>query len=103
MKEDLVLIQLQELSLSHVMSIEIIVHLIYDRQYLFCFKKRVRDHVSHSECYVFDCRFTDSTFHIYNLHFFDRKMILVHLQLVLHLKQSIIHILLLIFEQRRVR
>ncbi len=30
MKEDLVLIQLQELSLSCVMLIEIIVHLIYD-------------------------------------------------------------------------
>ncbi len=39
MKEDLVLIQLQELSLSRVMSIEIIIHLIYDQQYLFCFKK----------------------------------------------------------------
>jgi len=93
MKEDLVLIQLQELSLSCVMLIEIVVHLIYDQQYLFYFKKRVRDHVFHSECYVFDRRFTDSTFHICNLHFFDRKMILVHLQLILHLKQSIIHIL----------
>jgi len=93
MKEDLVLIQLQELSLSHVILIEIIVHLIYDRQYLFCFKKQVRDRVSHSECYVFDHRFTDSTFHICNLHFFDRKMILVYLQLVSHSKQSIIHIL----------
>ena len=30
MKEDLVLIQLQVLSLSRVMMIEIIVHLIYD-------------------------------------------------------------------------
>jgi len=100
MKEDLVLIQLQELSLSRVMLIEIVVHLIYDRQYLFCFKKRVHDHVSHSECYVFDRRFTDSTFHICNLHFFDRKIILVHLQLVSHSKQSIIHILLRIFEQR---
>jgi len=39
MKEDLVLIQLQELSLSRVTLIEIIIHLIYDRQYLFCFKK----------------------------------------------------------------
>jgi len=93
MKEDLVLIQLQELLLSRVMSIEIIIHLIYDRQYLFCFKKRIRDHVSHSKCYVFDHCFTDSTFHICNLHFFDRKMILVHLQLVSHLKQLIIHIL----------
>jgi len=100
MKEDFVLIQLQELSLSHVMLIEIVVHLIYDRQYLFCFKKQVRDHVSHSECYVFDHRFTDSTFHICNLHFFDRKMILVHLQLVSHSKQSIIHILLRIFKQK---
>ncbi len=93
MKEDLVLIQLQELSLSRVMLIKIVVHFIYDRQYLFCFKKEVRDRVSHSECYVFDCRFTDLTFHICNLHFFDRKMILVRLQLVSHLKQSIIHIL----------
>jgi len=93
MKEDLVLIQLQELSLSCVTSIEIVVHLIYDRQYLFCFKKRVCDRVSHSECYVFDRRFTDSTFHICNLHFFDRKMILVHFQLVSHSRQSIIHIL----------
>jgi len=93
MKEDLVLIQLQELLLSRVTLIKIIVHFIYDRQYLFCFKKRVRDHVSHSECYVFDHRFTDSTFHICNLHFFDRKMILVRLQLVLHSKQSIIYIL----------
>ncbi len=93
MKEDLVLIQLQELSLNHVTSIEVVVHFIYDRQYFFCFKKRVRDRVSHSECYVFDHRFTDSTFHICNLHFFDKKMILVHLQLVSHLKQSIIHIL----------
>jgi len=93
MKEDLVLIQLQELSLSCVMFIEIIVHFIYDRQYLFCFKKQVRDRVSHSECYVFDRRFTDSTFHICNLHFFNRKMILVHLQLVSHSKQLIIHIL----------
>jgi len=79
MKEDLVLIQLQELSLSRVTLIEIVVHLIYDRQYLFCFKKRVRDCVSHSKCYVFDRCFTDSTFHICNLHFFDRKMILVYL------------------------
>ncbi len=94
MKEDLVLIQFQELSLSYVMLIEIIVHLIYDRQYLFCFKKQVRDHVSHSKCYVFDRCFTDSTFHICNLHFFNRKMILVYLQLVLHSRQSIIHILL---------
>jgi len=39
MKEDLVLIQLQELSLSRVISIEIIIHFIYDQQYLFCFKK----------------------------------------------------------------
>jgi len=39
MKEDLILIQLQELSLSHMMSIEVVVHLIYDQQYLFCFKK----------------------------------------------------------------
>jgi len=93
MKEDLVLIQLQELSLSRMTSIEVVVHLIYDRQYLFCFKKRVRDRVFHSKCYVFDRCFTDSTFHICNLHFFDRKMILVRLQLVLHLKQSIIHIL----------
>jgi len=30
MKEDLVLIQLQELSLSRMISIEIVVHLIYD-------------------------------------------------------------------------
>jgi len=30
MKEDLVLIQLQELSLSRVMLIEIVVHFIYD-------------------------------------------------------------------------
>jgi len=100
MKEDLVLIQLQELSLSRVMLIEIVVHLIYDRQYLFCFKKRVCDHVSHFECYVFDHRFTDSTFHICNLHFFNRKMIYVHLQLVLHSRQLIIHILSRIFEQR---
>ncbi len=62
MKEDLVLIQLQELSLSRVTSIEIVVHLIYDWQYLFCFKKRVRDHVSHSECYVFDRLFTYAIF-----------------------------------------
>ncbi len=93
MKEDLVLIQLQELSLSRVTSIEIVIHFIYDRQYLFCFKKQVRNHVSHSECYVFDYCFTDSTFHICNLHFFNRKMIFVCLQLVLHSKQSIIHIL----------
>ena len=31
MKEDLVLIQLQVLSLSHVMMIEIIIHFINDR------------------------------------------------------------------------
>jgi len=93
MKEDLVLIQLQELSLSRVTLIEIVVHLIYDRQYLFCFKKRVCDRVSHSRCYVFDHCFTDLTFHICNLHFFDRKMILVRLQLVSHSRQSIIHIL----------
>jgi len=93
MKEDLVLIQLQELSLSRMILIKVIVHLIYDREYLFCFKKRVRDHVFHSKCYVFDHCFTDSTFHICNLHFFNRKMILIHLQLVSHSKQSIIYIL----------
>jgi len=37
MKEDLVLIQLQVLSLSRMMMIEIIVHLIYDQQYFFDF------------------------------------------------------------------
>jgi len=100
MKEDLVLIQLQELSLSRVMSIEIVIHFIYDRQYLFCFKKRVRDRVSYSRCYVFDRRFTDSTFHICNLYFFDRKMILVYLQLVSHSRQSIIYILFQIFKQK---
>jgi len=86
MKEDLVLIQLQELLLSHMTLLEIVIHFIYDRQYLFCFKKQVRDCISHSECYVFDHRFTDSTFHICNLYFFNRKMILVHLQLVSYLK-----------------
>jgi len=37
MKENSVLIQLHELLLSHVMTIEIIMHFIYDQQYFFNF------------------------------------------------------------------
>jgi len=42
---------------------------------------------------MFDRSFTDSTFDVCNFQLFDRKMILVYLQLVLHLKQLIVYIL----------
>jgi len=42
---------------------------------------------------MFDRSFIDSTFDVCNLQLFDRKVILICLQLVLHSKQSIVYIL----------